>query len=68
MLPSATDGWLILLVPISLAMGGLGLATFMWCLRKGQFSDLEGDALRILIEPEAPVSGAFPPPPKHDAD
>lgn len=58
MLPSASDTWLILLVPLSLAMGAVGLATFMWCLRKGQFSDMEGDALRILMEPDVPASNA----------
>jgi cbb3-type cytochrome oxidase maturation protein len=36
------------LIPISLFMGGLGLAAFFWMLKKGQFDDPEGDANRIL--------------------
>jgi cbb3-type cytochrome oxidase maturation protein len=38
------------LIPIALGMGLLGLATFFWALRKGQFSDLDGAAARILID------------------
>ncbi len=37
-----------ILIPVSLFMGGLGLAVFWWMLRKGQFDDPEGDAHRIL--------------------
>lgn len=36
------------LIPVSLFMGGLGLAAFFWMLKKGQFDDPEGDAHRIL--------------------
>lgn len=36
------------LVPIALLLGGLGLATFLWALRSGQFEDLEGAAYRAL--------------------
>jgi cbb3-type cytochrome oxidase maturation protein len=39
---------LIALIPISLFLGGLGLAAFFWMLRKGQFDDPDGDANRIL--------------------
>ncbi|NOX74858.1 MAG: cbb3-type cytochrome oxidase assembly protein CcoS [Alphaproteobacteria bacterium] len=39
---------LIALIPISLFLGGLGLAGFFWMLRKGQFDDPDGDANRIL--------------------
>jgi cbb3-type cytochrome oxidase maturation protein len=39
---------LILLIPASLILGGIGLAAFLWALRKGQFDDPEGDASRIL--------------------
>jgi cbb3-type cytochrome oxidase maturation protein len=39
-----------LLIPVSLALGGLGLAAFWWLLRRGQFDDPEGDAHRILRE------------------
>jgi cbb3-type cytochrome oxidase maturation protein len=36
------------LIPISLLLGGLGLAGFFWALKRGQFEDPEGDANRIL--------------------
>jgi len=38
------------LIPISLGLGGLGLATFFWSLRNGQYEDLEGAAARILLD------------------
>ncbi len=41
---------LVFLVPIALGLGGLGLAAFLWSLRSGQFEDLDGAALRILID------------------
>ncbi|MDX2158382.1 MAG: cbb3-type cytochrome oxidase assembly protein CcoS [Hyphomicrobiaceae bacterium] len=36
------------LVPVALGLGALGLAAFMWCLRSGQYDDLEGAAWRAL--------------------
>lgn len=36
------------LLPTALALGGLGLAAFLWSLRAGQFDDLEGAAYRAL--------------------
>ena len=41
------------LIPISLGLGALGLATFFWSLRSGQYEDLEGAAARILLDDEA---------------
>ena len=43
---------LAILIPIALAMGFVGLAAFMWALRRGQFEDLDGAAARILIDDE----------------
>lgn len=43
---------LIFLIPIALGLGLLGLAAFFWSLRRGQFDDLDGAALRIFIEEE----------------
>lgn len=40
------------MLPIALGMGLLGLAGFFWALKRGQFSDLDGAAARILIEEE----------------
>ena len=39
-----------LLIPVSLLLGGAGLAAFWWMLRRGQFDDPDGDAHRILRE------------------
>jgi cbb3-type cytochrome oxidase maturation protein len=36
------------LIPVSLLLGGLGLAAFVWALRSGQFDDPDGAASRIL--------------------
>ncbi|MGP3697792.1 cbb3-type cytochrome oxidase assembly protein CcoS [Rhodobacter sp. NSM] len=36
------------LIPISLFLGGLGLAAFFWSLKSRQYDDPEGDANRIL--------------------
>lgn len=41
---------LTLLIPITLAMGVVGLAAFFWSLRNGQYEDLSGDAERILFD------------------
>ena len=39
---------LVYLIPISLLLGGLGLAAFFWTLKSRQYEDPEGDAQRIL--------------------
>ncbi len=39
---------LIILIPIALGLGALGLIAFIWTLRDGQYEDLEGAAERIL--------------------
>jgi len=36
------------LIPISLCLGGLGLAAFFWSLKDRQYDDPKGDAQRIL--------------------
>lgn len=36
------------LIPVSLIMGGLGLAAFIWAMRGRQYDDPKGDAERIL--------------------
>lgn len=40
------------LVPLSLALGAIGLGVFLWSLRAGQYDDLEGAAERILLDEE----------------
>lgn len=39
---------LIVLIPLSIGLGLIGLAAFFWALRNGQFEDPEGDAWRVL--------------------
>ncbi len=39
---------LTILIPVSLFLGGIGLAAFFWALKRGQFDDPQGDANRIL--------------------
>jgi len=41
---------ILLLIPIALGLGLLGLFAFFWSLKSGQFDDLDGAALRILID------------------
>lgn len=41
---------LVFLIPVSLILGGLGLAGFFWALRSRQFDDPAGDASRILTD------------------
>lgn len=41
---------LIYLIPISVFLGGLGLAAFFWAVRSKQFDDPEGNAARILLD------------------
>jgi len=43
---------LLLLIPVALGLGLLGLAAFFWALRNGQFDDPDGSAARILIDDE----------------
>ena len=43
---------LTLLIPIALLMGLYGLAAFFWTLESGQYEDLDGSAMRILIDDE----------------
>jgi len=41
--------YLVLLVPIALGMGAVGLAAFLWSMRNGQYEDLDGAAERMLL-------------------
>lgn len=40
------------LLPIALGLGLLGLAAFFWSAKSGQFEDLDGASMRILIDDE----------------
>ena len=41
---------LLLLIPVSLFLGLLGLIGFLWALRSRQYEDLDGAAARILFD------------------
>ncbi|NIZ60910.1 cbb3-type cytochrome oxidase assembly protein CcoS [Sedimentitalea sp. CY04] len=41
---------LTFLIPISLILGGLGLAGFLYTVRSNQYDDPEGDSRRILSD------------------
>nr|WP_281494064.1 cbb3-type cytochrome oxidase assembly protein CcoS [Jannaschia sp. S6380] len=45
---------MVVLIPVSVLLGGLGLVACLWTLRAGQYDDLEGDAARVLLEEKEP--------------
>jgi len=40
------------LLPIALGLGLAGLIAFFWAMKSGQFEDLDGASMRILIDDE----------------
>ena len=55
---------LLILIPVALLLGLLGLVAFLWALKSGQFDDLDGAANRILFEDEDDLPPASEPPAK----
>ena len=45
---------ILYLIGISLCLGMIALAAFLWSLRDGQYDDMEGAANRILFDEEPP--------------
>lgn len=45
---------LAILIPVALLLGLGGLAAFFWAVRAGQLEDLDGAALRVLIDEDGP--------------
>jgi cbb3-type cytochrome oxidase maturation protein len=45
---------LVILIPVSILLGGLGLCAFLWTIGSGQYDDAEGAANRLLLEEEDP--------------
>lgn len=41
---------LLILAPMSLALGIAAVITFLWTLRSGQYEDIRGASERILID------------------
>lgn len=39
---------LLLIIPVALFLGALGLGAFLWSLKSGQYDDLEGASWRAL--------------------
>lgn len=39
---------LVILIPVSLLLGGVGLLFFVWTVKSNQYDDPDGDAQRIL--------------------
>jgi cbb3-type cytochrome oxidase maturation protein len=51
---------LLLLIPLALTLGSLGLTAFLWCLRSGQYDDLDGAAERIFLDDDRPETAHDP--------
>lgn len=41
---------LVILIPVSLFLGGLGLVAFLWTVKSDQYDDDQGNAARILLD------------------
>lgn len=41
---------LVVLIPISLILGAVGLIAFLWTVKSGQYDDAAGSAARILLD------------------
>ena len=47
---------LMWLAPMSVLLGLIGLGAFGWTFAAGQYEDPDGDAARILLDDEEPLS------------
>jgi cbb3-type cytochrome oxidase maturation protein len=50
---------MVILVPLALGLGLVGLLGFLWSLKSGQYDDLEGAAWRAIADDE-PAANAPP--------
>ena len=41
---------LVVLIPMALAMGALGLGAFLWSMKTRQFEDIEGASWRVILD------------------
>lgn len=48
---------LMVLIPVALGLGCIGLLAFFWSLSSGQYDDLDGAAHRILQDDDGPEDG-----------
>ena len=45
---------LLILIPVSIILGGLGLCAFLWTVKSGQYDDADGAAARLLLDDDDP--------------
>lgn len=50
---------LVVLFPLALGLGLLGLAAFFWCMRNGQYADLEGSGWRVLQDDDLGIENSL---------
>lgn len=50
---------LVFLIPVSLLLGLLGLAGFLWTIRTQQYDDPVGEASRILLDADDQTEDGF---------
>ncbi len=51
---------MVILVPLALGLGLIGLLGFLWSLRSGQYEDLDGAAWRAISDDDPPPASAAP--------
>ena len=51
---------LLVLIPVAIFLGVLGLIAFLWSLKAGQYDDLQGAAYRILEDDTGPLEDKKP--------
>ncbi len=49
---------LFYLIPVALFLGLIWLCAFIWSIKSGQYEDLEGASLRILMDDDRPLETA----------
>jgi cbb3-type cytochrome oxidase maturation protein len=49
---------LVILVPLALGLGLIGLLAFLWSLKSGQYDDLDGAAWRAISDDEPTESSS----------
>lgn len=50
---------LVILFPLALGLGLIGLAAFFWCMRNGQYADLEGSGWRVLQDDDLGIDNSL---------
>ena len=51
---------LLVLIPVSIGMGLVGLGAFIWAIRHQQFDDLEGSAWRVIETSQTATKEGMP--------